>query len=211
MKNKKMVTIMTACGLLAATSVGASLAYLTDNTGELENKFTFADGIDMVLDEDKVDAETHKVVEEDAIVAGNTPTGNTYNNILPGEVLPKDPTVTINAGSPDAYVFVSVENPSEELTLNINSDWKEVEKSGNSTIYVYVDKAGNPKVVEKSDANTRLTPVFTTVTVANISEGDRVDLDNIVVKASAVQSKVNGEDNYDAVKEEGLSLLRKAA
>lgn len=226
MKNKKMMTMLLALGLVTATGVGASLAYMTDNTGELENKFTFANGIQMQLDEDEVNSETHKVktIENDgkdgtnAIIAGETPKGNNYLNIMPGEKLHKDPTVTIKAGSPDCYVFVSVTNPSsDKLSLNINNAWKEVKKiDDDTTIYVYVDSANKPLVVNKSDTNQRLTEVFTTVTVSGAGEtskdedGKKVNLSDIVVKSSAVQSKVDGVDNYDEVKNEGIALLEQA-
>lgn len=218
MKNKKMMTMLLALGLVTATGVGASLAFMTDNTEELQNKFTFANGIQMQLDEDKVDPETHLVVENgtDAIIAGETPTGNTYNNILPGDELHKDPTVTIKAGSPDCYVFVSVKNPSsDKLSLNIGKSWKVVEKVNNDmTIYVYVDSSNSPLVVKKSDKDQRLPEVFTTVKVSGAGEtgkgedGNKANISDIIVKSSAVQSKVNGDDSYDSVKGEGLAFLK---
>lgn len=218
MKNKKMMTMLLALGLVTATGVGASLAFMTDNTGELQNKFTFANGIQMQLDEDKVDPETHLVVKDgtDAIIAGETPTGNTYNNILPGDELHKDPTVTIKAGSPDCYVFVSVKNPSsDKLSLNIGKSWKVVEKVNNdTTIYVYVDSSNSPLVVKKSDKDQRLPEVFTTVKVSGAGEtgkgedGNKANISDIIVKSSAVQSKVNGSDSYDTVKDEGLAFLK---
>lgn len=227
MKNKKMMTMLLALGLVTATGVGASLAYLTDNTGELDNRFTFADGIEMSLDEDEVNPYTHitKTVEKDgkdgtnAIVAGEDPVGNNYFDVLPGEKLHKDPTVTIKAGSPDCYVFVSVKNPSsDKLSLNISGSWKKVEEvNDNTTIYVYVDGNGNPLVVNKSDGDQRLNEVFTTVEVAGVGEtgkdenGEKVNLSDIIVKSSAVQSKVDGVDSYEKVAPEGIALLKDAA
>lgn len=221
MKNKKMMTMLLALGLVTATGVGASLAYLTDKTEVLDNKFTFANGIKMQLDEDKVDPNTHKLAENgtDAIIAGQTPNGNTYLDVMPGEKLHKDPTVTIKAGSPDCYVFVSVKNPSsDKLSLNIRDSWKEVEKvNDDTTIYVYVDGNGNPLVVNKSDGDQRLNEVFTTVEVAGDGEtgkdrnGEKVNLSDIIVKSSAVQSKVDGKDKYEKVAAEGIALLKDAA
>lgn len=206
MKNKKIVTLCVSLGLIAATGMGATLAYLTSNTELLRNKFTFSEGINMQLDEDQVDSTTHKILEKNAIIAGED-NGNTYNNVLPSEVLPKDPTVTIEANSPDCYVFVSVKNPSEDvLTLNIDETiWKLEGTIENTKYYVYSEK-GQPKVVSSSEKEQRLNEVFTTVTVANISEGE-LSIDDIEVKASAIQSKVGTENNYNEVKSEGLALL----
>lgn len=216
MKNKKMMTMLLALGLVTATGVGASLAYLTDSTEELENKFTFAKGIQMQLDEDKVDPDTHTTVKNgtDAIVAGGNETGNTYNNILPGDKLHKDPTVEIKTSSPDCYVFVSVKNPSKDtLKLNIKTSnnngyyWSFVKTVNGTDIYV-LSQNNAPKVVQTTDKDRRFV-VFDEVTVEN-TDGSGT-LSNIIVKSSAVQSKVNGVDSYSDVEGEGLAFLEEAA
>lgn len=209
MKNKKLRTMLVSLALVAVVGVGATLAYLTAETGKLTNKFTFSNGIDMTLDEDEVNSDTHEIVTEDTIIAGENGEGNTYNNILPGEVLPKDPTVQIVPKSPDCYVFVGVKNPNaDELTLNIDTaHWLEIEKVNDVTYYVYAEN-GQPVVVPESTRGQRLFPVFTTVTVGTDVETEGVNLEDIVVKASAVQSKVAGVDDYAAVKDEGLNLVK---
>lgn len=209
MNRKKIITLCLSIILLALIGVGGTLAYLTSNTEQLNNRFTFSNGISMQLDEDRIDKNLHTVTEENGVIAGSDK-GNDYLNVLPGEVLHKDPTVTILANSPDCYVFVSVKNPSEELlSLNISDEWMFIDKIDDISYYVYV-KDGQPESVKASKQNTRLTLVFDSVTVANIINKDNselVSLSDIEVKASAVQSKVAGEDNYDEVKAEGLGLL----
>ena len=212
MKNKRILILCLTLGLVALTGFGATLAYLTSNTDTLHNKFTFSKGIEMQLDEDDVDKDTHLPIagKENSIIAGEDKNGNTYDNVLPNEVLPKDPTVTIKANSPDCYVFVSVKNPSSNiLTVNMNTmNWREVGKESDTTYYVYTEaKTNNPKVVDSKTADTRLEPVFKTVTVTDVIEGENPEISDIVVKASAIQSKVGTENSYDTVKNEGLSLL----
>lgn len=211
MKNKRILILCLTLGLVALTGFGATLAYLTSNTETLHNKFTFSKGIDMQLDEDAVDPNTHVITEENSIIAGKEEKkGNTYDNVLPNEILPKDPTVTIKANSPECYVFVSVKNPSSDiLTVNMNTmNWMEVGKESDTTYYVYIEANTNyPKVVDSKTADTRLEPVFETVTVKDVIEGENPEISDIVVKASAIQSKVGTENNYDTVKNEGLSLL----
>ena len=111
MNRKKIITLCLSIILLALIGVGGTLAYLTSNTEQLNNRFTFSNGISMQLDEDRIDKNLHTVTEENGVIAGSDK-GNDYLNVLPGEVLHKDPTVTILANSPDCYVFVSFKNPS---------------------------------------------------------------------------------------------------
>lgn len=209
MKNKKILTFCATLALVAVAGIGATFAYLTSNTEVLANTFTFSDGISMKLDEDRVDPNTHKMTVENDIVAGQA-TGNDYLNVLPNEVLHKDPTVTIEANSPDSYVFVSVTNPSADmLSLNIMDSWKLIGKNADTSYYVFVEN-NQPKVVKSSKTDTRLKEVFTKVTVGNVEtkkDGEKVNLGDIVVKASAIQSNVAGEDNFEQVKSEGLALL----
>lgn len=80
--------LLTASLLLVviAASVGGTIAWLTATTDSIVNTFTYGD-INITL------AET---------------TGNNYK-IIPGVNIPKDPTVTVTAGSEACYLFVKVE------------------------------------------------------------------------------------------------------
>ena len=50
MKKKNFLTILLSLALVAVIGVGATLAYLTDNTQTVNNKFTF-DDIEITLKE----------------------------------------------------------------------------------------------------------------------------------------------------------------
>lgn len=97
---KKILSISLVVALLATGLIGATLAYFTD-TEEASNTFTMGN-VDITLDEAKVDR------VDDAWVAGNDRvTSNEYEDIYPGVVLPKDPTVH-NEGTYGAFVRTKI-------------------------------------------------------------------------------------------------------
>lgn len=83
---KKPVALLLSGALLLGCTVGGTLAWLTDESDPVTNTFTVGD-VQIALEET---------------------TGNQYK-MTPGVTLPKDPTVTVKAGSEDCYVFVKVE------------------------------------------------------------------------------------------------------
>lgn len=98
---KKKILALALVVVLAVTAVtGATLAYFTD-TDENANVFTMGN-IDITLDEASVEREgdewktTNERVQE-----------NTYEDVYPGAILPKDPTVH-NDGSYGAFVRVKI-------------------------------------------------------------------------------------------------------
>ena len=98
-KSKVLLTLLCAVALVV-TSVFGTLAYL-QSTDVVENTFTVGKVV-ITLDEAPVDAE------------GNATTAarvkaNAYK-LMPGHEYDKDPTVHVEAGSENCYVFVKVEN-----------------------------------------------------------------------------------------------------
>lgn len=103
MTKKKVFVVALAVCVFAVMSLG-TLAWFTD-TQSMENIFKVSTeddnttpDFDIVLYENEVDPETGKAKDTDA--DGDiddddalTTTGNTYNSILPGDVLDKNPTV----------------------------------------------------------------------------------------------------------------------
>lgn len=87
-------------------AVGGTIAWLTDTTGSIENVFTVGN-IDIDLEE----------------------TTGTQYKMVPGNEIEKDPFVTVEAGSEDAWVFVKVvesANLDEFITYEIDGDWTEL-------------------------------------------------------------------------------------
>lgn len=205
MNKKKLITMLTALALVGAIGVGATLAYLSDKTAELTNTFKFAEnGIGIELDEATI-GDDNKAVDHDN---DRTPAGGgqTYDNIIPGMEMDKDPTVTITANSLNCNVFVSVKNANAEEVLKINDfnakAWAEVnpadyglKAADNTKYYVYqgekatgtVEENDSFKVVPNATTDTVLEDVFQTLTVGTDVTADTTFTD-IVIKAAAVQA-----------------------
>lgn len=201
MKNKKLKTMLLSLGLVSAIGVGATLAYFSDSTAPVENTFTFSTGITkLTLDEAPVNPDTHEIAD------GERVSSNTYNKVIPTEVLPKDPTIHITTDV-SCYVFVSIENDSEYLIplSKEGYNWKDITPEGsvgNKKYYVYMN-ADEPYEIPADDQNKDIV-VFDGVKVSDdLSEtvnGEK----NIKVKAAAVQS--DGISYADA-EIKGLELL----
>lgn len=108
MKNmKKSVALVLALVLMVGVVVGGTIAWLTDTTKEIKNTFTVGN-IDIDLTES---------------------TGGSYK-MIPGETLAKDPTVTVEAGSEDCWLFVEIEksaNLDDFIAYTVAEGWTELE------------------------------------------------------------------------------------
>lgn len=100
---KKTVMLVAAIAMILCLAVGGTLAYFTDTTKTATNTFTMGN-VKIELDEAKVVADNNGeyTATEERV------TKNTYENLYPGQVVPKDPTV-YNNGSQDAFVRINVE------------------------------------------------------------------------------------------------------
>lgn len=107
---KKKVVIITSLLLIVTISICVVLAFLTDSE-ETTNTFTIGK-VDISLYETAVN-------ELGEPIEGAEPvTENTYH-LLPGKTYVKDPTITVEAGSDEAYIRMLV-------TLNLYKEIKEV-------------------------------------------------------------------------------------
>lgn len=102
MKTVRKTLILAACAImLVCATIAGTLAYLTA-TDSVKNTFTVGN-VSITLDEAKVNEDGEAVTPEQRVDA------NTYK-LLPGQTYTKDPTIHVQAGSEDCYVFVKVEN-----------------------------------------------------------------------------------------------------
>lgn len=92
---KKITAIFLCVALVAIAIVGASLAYFTD-TDEKTNTFTVGN-VDIVLTEPEWDENQAK--------------------LIPGRVIPKDPTITLENDSERAYTFMKVQLSQDFMEL----------------------------------------------------------------------------------------------
>lgn len=105
MKKRKLAALAASLCLIAVVGVGATLAYFTDRA-EAENVVTMGH-VDITLTETEVEknADGEWVQKEETEI---TEEGLTFDEVLPGETLPKNPTITVVDGSVDAYVRIKM-------------------------------------------------------------------------------------------------------
>lgn len=110
---KKKSFIMLLCAIVVMTSVAfGTIAYLTDRES-VTNKFTMGN-VDIIVDEEVVDPgdddpdDPSDDPDDPDDDPERTEEGNEYD-IEPGGEYKKDPTMTVKAGSKEAYVRMMVE------------------------------------------------------------------------------------------------------
>ncbi len=101
--SKKLLVLVAALVVVLCCVVGGTVAWLVDSTGEVVNTFTYGD----------VNIELAETTESPF-------------TIVPGVNIPKDPKVTVLAGSEKCYVFVKIEE----------ENWPEVKMADNTTLKV---------------------------------------------------------------------------
>lgn len=181
MNKKSLLMMMVTICLIAVVGVGATLAYLTDTTETLTNTFTLGK-TDIEIDE---------------------PEWEEPEDIVPGQEIAKDPTVTVKAKSVDSYVFMSVSGIDEMEAAGFevgefNAVWvKADDTEGKDGIYVYSDAEGNPAVVAKADEDTVLPALFEKVTYLEASTETEGGEFNLLVKAAAVQATGDEAFTYE--------------
>ena len=108
MKKRKRTALVASLSLVAVIGIGATLAYFTDNAST-KNVVTMGH-VDITLTENKVhkDQAPDKWVQEEGTDA-ITDKGLEFNDVLPGETVPKNPTITLVDDSVDAYVRIKME------------------------------------------------------------------------------------------------------
>jgi len=106
---KRSTALLLACVLILGVAIGGTVAWLVDVTEEVENVFTIGD-INISLWENEVNA------EGTAFTAEKVEAGETYTyNFVPGDTLPKNPTVTVAKGSEACYIFVKIEETNNSV------------------------------------------------------------------------------------------------
>ncbi len=120
MKTRKKILALTVCAMVLITgSVLGTMAWLTAETDEVVNTFTYGN-INIDLDEHVYDPGQNALGEE------LTKSADNYL-IIPGIDLPKDPFVTVKAGSEDCYLFVKVEESEGfakgKVTYAVDESW----------------------------------------------------------------------------------------
>lgn len=171
----KPIRKIIATGLCAAALVGASvlgtMAYFTDNDA-VTNTFTVGK-VDISLDELDVDDSTANAERD---------TENKYH-LLPGHEYVKDPTVHIEAGSENCYVFVTVDNGLAAIEMDENDGTKQ--KTGYKKIAGQMNN-NNWSVLKDADNNDVTYKDLTVyVHAGNGTAGNADYKANVIVKDSS--------------------------
>lgn len=110
MNKRKLVLMLASVALIATVGVGATLAYFTDST-ELFNKVETG-YVDITISENRVtvNPETEEITRE--VIYDDNVSREGYalkfEDVMPGQTLDKDPTISLKNDSQTAYVRVKL-------------------------------------------------------------------------------------------------------
>lgn len=179
---KKLVVAVVALSLALVTVIGGTLAFLLDESNVVTNKFTYGK-IEIVLTEEK----------------GANQTGMNFTNVVPGDVLEKDPVVTVNAGSEACYVYVLIDNQlGDAASYNIDTTkWIEIQDYTNVTkkLYRYYEVVNALQGAKDLTVFTKLT-FRSDLTSANLTSLKDKD---VVITAYAYQAENLAETAADSI------------
>ena len=105
MKARKILVSLAALALVAAISIGGTLAYLTSQTKEVKNTFTVGN-VSITLDEAAVNPDGTQKYKEDGKTPADRTDNNSYN-LLPGHTYLKDPTIHVTSTT-DCFIRAKV-------------------------------------------------------------------------------------------------------
>lgn len=197
MKKRNLLISLLSLALVAVIGVGATLAYLTDNTQTVNNKFTF-DDIEITLQENASvpEDQVYQIKKTEDTDFGTAPItgaeqGIDYIDVLPGATVEKNPYITVSESNAHAYVYAYVTGVAAPLSVvGWSEGWTEVETDLTGTLL--------RREVAKNAAGKY--DVFTQVQVATGAAGTE-DLNDISIKAYAHQA-----DNTDVDTADGAAI-----
>lgn len=182
MKIKRILLSVLALALVAALSVGATLAFMSAEDTRVTNNFSF--GSISVKIEEAVPTDLPGTVQA---VANNK--GVNYTKVTPGVTLPKQPAVSVNTDV-KAYVFINVSGFNADLTCDgINDTWTPATKMVGDQEVSLVDGNGNGiyyQIVEANNAMTFVDYAFESVTVSSSCDGSET-LPTVYIDVFAIQ------------------------
>lgn len=211
MKRIKTLAIIFSAMAFVTMSILGAVAYLQDSTA-VKNTFTVGE-VDIRLDEAIVDNGGVPVGDMDQDgVQDRTETGNTYH-LIPGKSYTKDPTMTIEEGSEESYVRLLVTvNCYEELTAIFDGSFllEQLVEGLDEQVWVFegvaVDTNANTatyeyryyKTVSAKDAELKLQPLFTKLTVPGTITGEELTtIANLEMDVEGHAIQVTGFENAD--------------
>ena len=116
----KVLAVVLALVLVIGCAAGATLAWLTDKTDPVKNTFTYGDI--------NIDLKEHELLANGTL-GSELVTENDNYKMVPGNVLPKDPFVTVVKDSEACWLFVKIEksaNFGDFMTFTVADGWTAV-------------------------------------------------------------------------------------
>ena len=176
---------MAAVVVIVVTSVLGTVAYLT-SSAVVSNTFTIGK-VGITLDEAKVDIDGN-------IIAGAERVKENVYKLVPNATYSKDPTVHVDAGSENSYLFVLIRNDIEAIAdksdaANKPTIAQQMEKNGwakytlasTGWVYVWVGVGNVPAGdAAKTDGNAEFT-----ATALTVSGGDYVLFEKFHIASNA--------------------------
>ena len=164
---KKIAFVVTVFVLVFSLtmSIGCTVAWIFTSTDPVVNTFEYGD-VNIELTE----------------TTGTLKDGKRVFKMLPGDTLPKDPTVTVDGSSEDCYLFVKIvesDNFDQFMTYAKAEGWQVHTTSGTTETVLY-------RVVLKTDA-VKSFPVL---------DGNKVKVLDTVTKGMLNALDAGGETNY---------------
>ena len=199
MNKKKLIIMLSSIALIAVVGVGATLAYFTDSTETMPNIITTGN-VNITISENKVelaeDGVEYERTDEVVYVGAD---GLSFVNVLPGQPLPKNPTISLQGSSRDAYVRatvtvvpdVEIAEPTEEdvafLANLAELQAKLIDSIDDTDDWVFGegDKLYFQDILTKDNAAKLFDEVVIPTTWTNNSSGRTF---KILIQAEAVQS-----------------------
>lgn len=155
MNKKNILTAVVSLSLVACLSIGATLAYFTDQTENAENVFTTGK-IDITLIDETENSNGWKEGDKNS-------NGIVYNEVMPGDILSKRVGFSTAEGASDAYVA---------LKVNVN-----VKSMPNATTTVNADTLRDElmeQIRDQVDIRNEVVNVWTEGTLSQGDEGGMV-------------------------------------
>ena len=211
MKARKILVSVAALALVAAISIGGTLAYLT-STAKVENTFTVGN-VSISLTEAQVDENGDKVKDTNGDDVRRE-SGNAYH-LLPGHTYVKDPTVTVKAGSEPSYVKMTVTfSKANELDAifapngaNLTSifngydgaNWIDKGNTKDATANTRTYEFWYKETVSAPNGDVALDALFDSITVpSSITKEQLATIQGMTITVNAYAIQADGFSNADA-------------
>lgn len=195
---RKYLLIVACIALVAGLAIGGTIAWLSAKTGEVVNTFTVGN-IDIKLEEHDYLPETNTLNKAEGVETVQT---NDDYKIIPGVDLPKDPFVTVKAGSEACYVFVQIKESENWPTRdNGKISWSADLGEGKwQQLYMYDENGVTATAVEgvyfieqaaiSADSADVVYPVLANDKITVSSNLTKYEVDQIIADLTGADGKV---------------------